>query len=143
MCIFVMSSNSKASIKTDCYIFSFYLLLQRWAFLIVIRPYENCKTKKTGIFDSFLVLFYRNIRSFNNFFISFCKKLISSSPFWGFLLLFAALPSLEILLWKSVMFLLPLLLLLVFWLWVNTADANVLAVPTVLVWVNVLTFCAK
>ncbi len=143
MCIFVMSSNSKASIKIDYYSFSFYLLLQRWAILIVIRPNENCKTQKTGIFDSFLVLFYRNIKSFNNFFLSFSKKLISSSPFWGFLLLLAALPSLKILLWKSVIFLLPLLLLLVFWLWVNTADANVLDVPTVLVWVNVLTFCEK
>ncbi len=129
---FCHDSNSKTNKKTDCYIFSFYLLLQRWAFLIAIRPNETCRTQKTRNFYSILVLFFeKNILCFNNFFLSFCKKLISSSPFWGFLLLFAALPSQKLLLWSSVMFLVSLLLLQMFWLWANAADASVLAGPTV------------
>ncbi len=130
MCIYVMSSNRKASIKTDCYIFSFYLLLQRWAFLIVIRPNETCRTQNQG-FWLFLVLFYRNIKSFDKFFLGFCKKLISGSRFRGFSLLFTALPSLELLLWKSVVSLFSLLISLMFWLWDNAANASVLAGPTV------------
>jgi hypothetical protein len=142
VCIFVMSSNSKASIKIDYYILSFYLLLQRWAILIAIRPNETCRTQKQGFLTLFQSYFYRNIKSFKNFFLGICKKLISGSPFWGFLLLFTALPSLELLLWKSVVSLFSLLISLMFWLWDKAANASVPAGPTVPTWNNVVTWGA-